>query len=111
MAGKVTEAELQRLKEELRAEILADLKDHVRVVSPPRPRPTVWNDIRAEAERRLEGKCGYPTRYQVIMAISTIIRAALGVTASKLLREEHRERAFEIARTILNFFDGDPPQK
>lgn len=105
----MTEAELQQLKEELRAEILAELRQQVRFVPNPPPRPGVWGSVRAEAEKRLAGKFNTQTQYQIIMAISTVIRAALRVHATKDLTEEHAEAAQKIAKTILDLIDEYTP--
>jgi len=109
----MTDAELQRIKEELRAElrdeIIADLKDRVRVVPPPQYRPTVHNDIRAMIEGRLVGRFDLLTLQQIMSAIYTIIRTVLKVPTVKLLNEAHRERATKIATTILDLYsDGRP---
>ncbi|WP_338835831.1 hypothetical protein [Neomoorella thermoacetica] len=101
----MTEAELQQLKEEIRTEILAELKQQVRLVPVPPPKPSVWGSVRSEAEKRLAGKFNTQTQYQIIMAISTIIRAALRVHTTKDLAEEHAEAAQKIARTILDLID------
>jgi hypothetical protein len=108
----MTDAELQQLKEEIRAEILAELKQQVRFVPVPPPRPSVWGSVRAEAEKRLSAKrFNTQTQHQIIMAISTIIRAALRVHTTKDLAEEHAEAAQKIAKTIIDLIDEYVPNR
>ncbi|MGB9848922.1 MAG: hypothetical protein ACPLSY_03740 [Moorellaceae bacterium] len=101
----MVEAELQQLKEQIRTEILAELKNQFRLVPIPQPRQNVWGNIRAEVEKRLKGKFDLPTQNQILMAISTIIRASFRTNGVKNLKEEHSERAFKIALTVLDLIE------
>lgn len=98
----MTKAELAALKEELKAELLAEIRQEQKTGH--------WNSIRTELEKRLE-HMNPMKRYQVTSAISTIIRHTLGISAIARLQDDQVDRARKIAFKILEAMGPvDEPQ-
>jgi hypothetical protein len=91
----MTQAELEALKAQIKAELLQEMRNApgVRI-----PRP--WNKIRDDLLKDLES---YDTieQYQFTSAVSTIVRLALGVRNVLLMSERQAEIAASMAKEIL----------
>lgn len=93
----LTPQELELLKSEIKTEILREIKTQ-RTSSP-------WNKIRASVSQRLKG-LSVSEQYQVLTAISTIIRYSLGIKRTQDLLEEQAETATEIANRVVDMIMG-----
>lgn len=91
----MTQAELEALKAQIKAELLQEMRN-APGVRLPRP----WNKIRDDLLKKLED---YDTmeQYQFTSAVSTIIRLALGVRNVLLMSEEQAKVAASMANEIL----------
>lgn len=89
----MTQDDLMALKQELKAEILAEMRQEQKT--------SHWQKIRTELESRLANLAPMK-RYQVIGAISTIIRHTLGINAIAKLQEDQVGRARGITFKILD---------
>lgn len=92
----MTEQDYESLKAQIKQELLAEMHKE-----PPRKIRSVWDEIRIMVEERTNHLRG-PDQYQVIMAVSTIIRHSTGISQVKYLP---RTREEEIKVFVSNLLD------
>lgn len=101
----MTANELAMLKEQIKAEIIKELQQNSKM-KPAKP----WEIVRNFILTRLEDYDTYE-RYQIITAISTIIRHTLKIRHIMHLSDEDIEKAKVIAESILNIMEKNRSDK
>lgn len=89
----MTVAELETLKAEIKAEILAEMRINQKTSN--------WSKIRTELEDKLS-QFSSLERYQLTTAIATIVRNTLGVKAILKLPDDKVEKARKVAYAIVD---------
>ena len=89
----MTQSQLETLKDELRAEILAELRNTQKTNN--------WTKLKDELEPRLNKFDTY-NLYQILNAMSTIIRHSLGIKAIIKLQDNQVIKAREIALKVID---------
>lgn len=100
----MTPTELAALKEQIKAELMQEMS---RTPKARFPRP--WDEVKEAFLPRLAKDNPY-TQYQIITAISTIIRYSLGLQNVSMLTYDQVERAKEIANNVLDIAGSVPAE-
>lgn len=95
----MTNEELAALKEQIKAELLREMQKSPRIRA---PRP--WDEIKEIILPRLKD-CETYNQYQIISAISTIMRHTLGITQVANLTLEDMPKAKKIVESILDIME------
>jgi len=89
----LTSTELATLKEEIKSEVMAELRENQKTSN--------WSKIRKSIEERLVNSNSYE-KYKVINAISAIVRHGLGIEAVSKIQDIQVDRAREITFKVLD---------
>lgn len=98
MSLAFTPQELEALKNEIKTEILKEIKERgtLRIIN---NKP--WDKVKALVSKRLE-KFSVSEQYQVLTSISTIVRYSQGVKSIWDLSEAQIETAIRIANNVID---------
>lgn len=100
----MTPTELAALKEQIKAELMQEISK-----APKARFPKPWDEVKEAFLPRL-AKVNPYTQYQIITAISTIIRYSLGIQNVSMLTYDQVERAKEIANRVLDIAEPAPAE-
>lgn len=95
----LADKELEALKEQIKAELLREMQKSSRIRA---PRP--WDEIKEMILPRLKDYETYD-QYQIISAISTIMRHTLGISQVVNLSFEDMPKAQKIVESILDIME------
>jgi ribosomal protein S30 len=101
----MTENELTILKEQIKKEIIVELQQNAKI-KVPKP----WDKIKENILPRLKNYDTYE-QYQIITAISTIIRHTIGIRHIMYLNDEDMEKAKIIAEKVLDVMEENRGDK